>query len=224
MGHIVITGSNRGIGLELTRQYAARGDHVTAVCRRRSAELEALGVRIIDGIDVTEEQGVGKLRTALEHGDSGPASIDVLINNAGILNSDTLETLDFDDMLEQYRVNALGPLRVTLRLKDLIPSGGKVAIVSSRVGSIADNGSGNNYGYRASKTAVNQIGTNLKHDLLAKGIAVALLHPGLVATEMTGGRGIAAEDAARGLIERIDALSLDNTGSFWHAEGHILPW
>jgi len=224
MGHIVITGSNRGIGLELARQYAERGDLVTAVCRRSSAELDALGVRVIDGIDVTEEQGVARLRTQLEHADSDPSTIDVLINNAGILSSDTLDTIDFEDMLEQYRVNTLGPLRVTLGLKDLIPSGGKLAIVSSRVGSIADNGSGNNYGYRASKTAVNQIGTNLKHDLLPEGIAVALLHPGLVATGMTGGRGIAAEDAARGLIERIDELSLDNSGSFWHAEGHILPW
>ena len=224
MGHIVVTGSNRGIGLELARQYAERGDRVTAVCRRRSAELDALDVRVIDGIDVTEEQGIGKLRAELEQSDAGPATIDVLINNAGILESDTLDTLNFEDMLEQYRVNALGPLRVTRGLKDLIPPGGKLAIVSSRVGSIADNGSGNNYGYRASKTAVNQIGTNLKHDLAPQGIAVALLHPGLVATEMTGGRGIAAEDAARGLIERIDELTPDNSGGFWHAEGHILPW
>ena len=224
MGHIVITGSNRGIGLELARQYAERGDRVTAVCRRRSAELNALDVRVIDAVDVTDDAGISRLRAELEQPESGPASIDVLINNAGILSSDTLETLDFEDMLEQYRVNTLGPLRVTRGLKDLIPSGGKLAIVSSRVGSIADNGSGNNYGYRASKTAVNQIGINLKHDLAPEGIAVALLHPGLVATEMTGGRGIAAEDAARGLIERIDALSLDNSGGFWHAEGHTLPW
>ena len=85
-------------------------------------------------------------------------------------------------------------------------------------------GAGGYYGYRASKTAVNQIGTNLKHELKPRGIAVALLHPGLVATEMTGGQGVSPAESARGLIERIDALNLENSGGFWHAEGYTLPW
>ena len=118
----------------------------------------------------------------------------------------------------------MGPLRVTEALADNLKDGSKVAIVTSRVGSIADNGSGGNYGYRASKTAVNQIGTNLKHELRPRGIAVALLHPGLVATELTGGRGISPTESARGLIERIDALDIENSGGFWHAEGYELPW
>jgi NAD(P)-dependent dehydrogenase (short-subunit alcohol dehydrogenase family) len=92
------------------------------------------------------------------------------------------------------------------------------------VGSIEDNGSGGYYGYRASKTAVNQVGKNLSLELSPRGIAVALLHPGMVATGMTGGHGIDARVAARGLIERIDELSLRNTGGFWHAEGYQLPW
>ena len=127
-------------------------------------------------------------------------------------------------MIEQFRVNSLGPLRVTQALADNLHEGSKVAIVSSRVGSIADNSSGNYYGYRMSKSAVNMAGMNLRHDLEPRGIAVALLHPGLVATEMTGGQGIKPVDAASGLVARIDELSLENTGGFWHAEGYVLPW
>lgn len=219
MAHVVITGCNRGIGLELVRQLAARGDSVTAVCRRSGAELDAVGVNVIDGIDVTDAASLSGLSGAL---DGKP--VDVLINNAGILRGDRYDALDFDSMLEQYAVNALGPLRVTRALDGHLSSGAKVAIVTSRVGSIEDNASGNNYGYRASKTAVNQIGTNLAHDLKPRGIAVALLHPGLVATDMTGGNGIEPSQAARGLIERIDELTLESTGGFWHAEGHRLPW
>jgi NAD(P)-dependent dehydrogenase (short-subunit alcohol dehydrogenase family) len=219
MAHIVITGCNRGIGLELVRQYTARGDAVTAACRHAGPELEATGARIIDGIDVATDEGVAHLAEAL-----GDTPIDVLVNNAGILRSDTFDTLDFDAMLEQYKVNTLGPLRVTRALSDKLSAGSKIAIVSSRVGSIEDNGSGNNYGYRASKTAVNQVGMNLKHDFEDRGVAVALLHPGLVATDMTGGTGIAPADAARGLIDRIDELTLETSGGFWHAEGYRLPW
>jgi len=127
-------------------------------------------------------------------------------------------------MITQYKVNTLGPLRVTEALRDNLGEGSKVAIVSSRVGSIGDNSSGNYYGYRASKTAVNQVGTNLMHEFKPRGIAVAILHPGLVATEMTNGQGITPEKSAQGLIQRIDDLSMQTTGGFWHAEGYKLPW
>ena len=102
--------------------------------------------------------------------------------------------------------------------------GSKLAIVSSRVGSIGDNSSGGNYGYRVSKTGANMVGMNLHRDLAGKGIAVALLHPGYVATDMTGGAGISAAESAAGLIARIDELTAENSGSFWHAEGYVLPW
>jgi len=217
--NVLVTGCNRGIGLELCRIYKERGDEVIGVCRTTSSELTGLGVRVIDGIDVSEEQGIGKLKEAL-----GNQPIDILLNNAGILRSDSFDSLDFDGMIEQFRVNSLGPLRVTQGLVDNLHEGAKVAIVSSRVGSIADNSSGNYYGYRMSKSAVNMAGMNLRHDLEPRGIAVALLHPGLVATEMTGGQGIQPFDAASGLVARIDELSLENTGGFWHAEGYALPW
>jgi NAD(P)-dependent dehydrogenase (short-subunit alcohol dehydrogenase family) len=219
MATVLVTGANRGIGLELCRQLHARGDSVIAVCRHRSTELDALGVRVIDGIDVTDDTSVAKLSATL-----GDEKLDVLVNNAGILRSDTLQTVDFDDMIEQYQVNTVGPLRVTRALLGNLVKGSRVAVVTSRVGSIADNESGNNYGYRCSKTAANMVGMNLHHDLAPLGIAVGLLHPGYVATDMTGGGGIPATDSARGLVARLDALDLDNSGHFWHAEGYELPW
>jgi NAD(P)-dependent dehydrogenase (short-subunit alcohol dehydrogenase family) len=216
---VLITGCNRGIGLQLASQLHERGDTVIGVCRTASEELSALGIRMVTGIDVSEGESVAALATALDG-----ETIDVLINNAGILLRDEFGALNYDDMMEQYKVNTLGPLRVTEALRDNLYEGSKVAIVSSRVGSIGDNSSGNHYGYRASKTAVNQIGTNLMHELKPRGIAVAILHPGLVATEMTGGQGITPEESAKGLIQRIDDLTMQTTGGFWHAEGYELPW
>ncbi|MDZ7644633.1 MAG: SDR family oxidoreductase [Woeseiaceae bacterium] len=219
MTNVLITGGGRGIGLELCRLYRERGASVIAACRRRNADLEALDVRVIEGIDVTSDEAVAGLAR-----DVGDGTLDILVNNAGILYRDGFDELDYDGMVEQYRVNALGPLRVTRALVGSLKKNAKVGIVSSRVGSIADNSSGGNYGYRASKAAVNMIGTNLSHDLGRRGIAVALLHPGFVATDMTGGSGIAPAEAAAGLIERLDELTLETSGGFWHANGERLPW
>lgn len=215
----LVTGCNRGIGLQLASQLHDRGDTVIGVCRKASDELAGLGIRVIVGIDVADGPSVAKLKASL-----GNTPIDILINNAGILRHDSFGELNYEDMLLQYAVNALGPLRVTEALADNLHTGSKVAIVTSRVGSIEDNGSGGNWGYRASKTAVNMIGTNLMHEFKPRGIAVALLHPGLVATDMTGHHGVSPEDSARGLIARIDELSIENSGGFWHAEGYKLPW
>ena len=219
MATVLITGCNRGIGLQLCTRFAQRGDDVIAVCRKSNADLDALPVRVVSDIDVGDGACMPLLKDAI-----GDQTIDVLLNNAGILHGDSLDNLDYDAMELQFRINTLGPLRITEALLDNLVSGSKVIIISSRVGSIEDNSSGGYYGYRASKTAVNQIGMNLKHDLEPRGIAVALLHPGLVATEMTGGQGITPQESAEGLINRIDDLSLETSGSFWHAEGYPLPW
>jgi NAD(P)-dependent dehydrogenase (short-subunit alcohol dehydrogenase family) len=215
----LVTGCNRGIGLELVRQLHDRGDDVIGVCRHASNELRAVGIRIIDGIDISDGKSIAKLRDEL-----GNTRIDILVNNAGILRRDSFGSIDYDTMLEQYEVNTLGPLRVTEALSGNLHEGSKVAIITSRVGSIEDNGSGGNWGYRASKAAVNMVGANLMHEFRPRGIAVALLHPGLVATDMTGGHGIPPAESASGLIARIDELSLRNSGTFWHAEGYELPW
>lgn len=220
MPNAIITGANRGIGLELCRALNERGYAVTALCRKPGAELDALPVDVHAGFDVTDDDAV----TAFA-GTVAPDSIDLLINNAGILQSTSLENLDFDSMRRQFEVNALGPLRVTHALIPALRRGARVALITSRMGSIADNDSGGSYGYRMSKAALNIAGVSLAKDLEPKGISVAILHPGYVKTEMTGNSGlIEAPEAASGLLERIDGLTPENSGSFWHSNGDSLPW
>jgi NAD(P)-dependent dehydrogenase (short-subunit alcohol dehydrogenase family) len=219
MSVALVTGANRGIGLELCRQLAGRGDSVIAVCRKPSEALNALGVRVESGIDIADAAAVGDLKQRL-----GATHIDLLINNAGILEGGGLDNPNFDGIERQLEVNALGPLRVTNALLPLLREGAKVAIITSRMGSIADNGSGGHYGYRMSKAAVNAAGVSLAHDLRGRGVAVALLHPGMVNTEMTR-HGIPVDESVKGLLTRIDALKLASSGTFWHATtGETLPW
>ncbi len=220
MARVVVTGANRGIGLELVRQLAARGDTVAAACREASVELSALDLDVFEGVDISDDQSVNDFASRL-----GEDSIDLLINNAGILTSETLDNLDWARIRLQYEVNTLGPLRMVSALNPRLAAGGKIGILTSRVGSMTDNSSGGMYGYRMSKAAANMIGVNLAHDMKPRGIAVFLLHPGYVRTGMTGRQGYTDPDeAARGLIERMDTLTLEDTGTFWHANGEPLPW
>ncbi len=219
MKKILITGANRGIGLELCRQLTDRGEEVIAVCRRSNSELQALKLRVIEGIDVSSAESINALQTQLDG-----LKLDWLINNAGIISVETLSELNFEAMEQQFRVNALGPLRMTTTLLPNLSAGAKVGIITSRMGSIEDNTSGSYYGYRMSKAAVNMAGKSLAHDMKEKDIAVFLLHPGMVSTDMTGGRGIPVQKSAAGLIQRMDELSISDSGSFWHAEGEPLPW
>ncbi len=218
--NIVITGANRGIGLAFVQHYLAKGDEVYALCRQASAELENCGATVISGVDVTDSASLINAKKAL----SG-VTIDVLINNAGILHSEALGELNYADMAQQFEVNALGPLKVTESLLDLIAGGGKVALITSRMGSVADNGSGGYYGYRMSKAALNAGGKSLAIDLQPQNIAVAILHPGFVQTEMVGNAGdISANTAADRLAQRIEELTIETTGTFWHSNGEVLPW
>jgi len=218
--HVVITGANRGIGLEFAKQYLAQGYEVTAVVRKPSTELQGLSVNIIEGIDVSQGDDVARLASAL----SGK-SIDVLINNAGIFENESLANMDFEAINAQLQINAVAPVRVTHALHANLNSGSKVAMITSRMGSIADNGSGAYIGYRMSKAALNAAGVSLAHELKPKGVSVALLHPGFVQTQMVNFAGdISPQVAAERLMQRIEELNLDNTGSFWHSNGDILPW
>ena len=221
MTTVLVTGANRGIGLELCRQYAEEGADVIAACRKPSPELEALGVQIEAGVDVTDQEALDRLAAAVKD-----HHLDVLFLNAGILqHRSKVDALDLESIRRQLEVNALGPLRATSALLGSLGEGSKVAIVTSRMGSIEDNTSGGAYGYRMSKAAVNMAGRSLAHDLKDRGIAVVLLHPGFVQTEMTGGRGnIDAAEAARGLRARVSDLELETTGTFWHQSGERLPW
>ena len=221
MASVLVTGSNRGIGLEYCRQLRDRGLEVIAVCRQPSAELQALGVRIESGLDQADSGMPAELTDRLNG-----IPLDWVILNAGILESISFDQLDEASIRRQFEVNALAPLRLVRALVGQIPNGGKLALMTSRMASIDDNSSGGSYGYRMSKTALNSAGKSLAHDLRPRGIAVAILHPGLVSTRMIGfnPRGISAEQAVSGLLARIDALSLATSGTFWHANGEVLPW
>ena len=224
MANVLVTGANRGIGLEIVRLLVARGDSVIAVVRSSSPELAKTGARVIDDIDVGDDASVAKLAARV-----GDVQLDIVVNNAGVSVPDSLAQLDFDGVRKQLEVNALGPLRVTLALLPKLRDGGKIALVTSRMGSIADNGSGGAYGYRMSKAALNMAGVSLARDLASRKIAVVILHPGMVATDMTARFGnqsamVRPEDAARGLLARIDELTVEQSGSFKHANGESLPW
>jgi len=219
MASWLVTGANRGIGLALCRLLQARGDSVIAVCRTPSAELQALAVRIEAGIELTSAASLDNLATRL-----AGVRLDGAILNAGILEADNLESFSAESLRRQFELNALAPLLLARALLPNLPAGSKLGLITSRMGSIDDNGSGGYYGYRLSKTALNMAGRSLAVDLKPRGIAVAILHPGMVATRMVGFAGIPPEQAAAGLLARLDALTLGSSGRFWHANGEELPW
>lgn len=222
----IVTGANRGIGLELARQLAARGVRVVGLCRHASAELTATGVEVLDKVDVAKLASLSDLAERVRALDI--KEIELLINNAGVLKRQAFGAIDdaaIESMQWQYAVNSIGPLLATQALAELLAPGAKVAIVTSRMGSVADNSSGGQYGYRMSKAAVNAAGVSLAHDLAPRGIAVALLHPGYVRTDMTAGNGdVTPAEAAAGLLAVVDRLTTANSGGFWHANGERLPW
>jgi len=220
MKHVVITGANRGIGLELARHYKGAGWRVTGVCRETSPELEEYAAQVIEDIDVARADSLERLLAALQG-----QTIDLLINNAGILHDDVLGSLDIASLRLQMEVNAFAPLLICEALLPNLGPGSKIVNITSRMGSIGDNDSGGRYGYRASKAAFNAFGRSLAIDLKGSGIAVAQLHPGFVKTRMVNFGGIlSTEESVAGLVERIENLNLQNSGSFWHCHGEELPW
>ncbi|MBU2871395.1 SDR family oxidoreductase [Colwellia sp. E2M01] len=222
---IVITGANRGIGFAMASIFKQRGDTVYALCRTSSPALDALGVNIVEQVDVATKAGVDTAVAAL----SG-ISIDLLINNAGILRDEQLSDLNTDTIIEQFNVNALAPLCFSHALLANLTSGSKIAFITSRMGSVTDNTSGGRYGYRMSKAALNIAAVSLARDLEHDNIAVGIYHPGYVKTEMVNSNGvlnngdISADDAATRLVDLMDALTLEDSGLFKHSNGEILPW
>ncbi|MFL0769395.1 MAG: SDR family oxidoreductase [Prochlorococcus sp.] len=221
MATYLITGGNRGLGFELCRQLHRQGHHVIATCRSQSPQLEELGIQIETGMDITKDASINRLITSLTG-----ISIDVLINNAGILEKTSLDELNPESLRRQFEVNAIGPLRLTRSLLDQLKPGAKVVLITSRMGSIEDNSSGGSYGYRMSKAALCMAGKSLSIDIKPRGIALAIIHPGLVSTRMTNftAHGITPEVSVEGILERINELDLASSGSFWHANGERLPW
>ena len=212
--HIVITGANRGIGLEFCHQFKAQGHELTALCRTTSPELEQLGVTVVENVDVRKPPEFTTLQP-----------VDWLLLNAGIWRDESLEDLNFETILEQFEVNSLGPMRIFQKISHKLGEGSKIGLVTSQMSSMTDNTSGGRYGYRGSKAALNAFGVSLALDLKARGIAVALLHPGYVATDMTDNKGsIQPSESVAGLMKVMQKLHLENSGKFWNYRGEVLPW
>ncbi len=217
--NIVITGTNRGIGLELVKQQLQRGHQIFALCRKASPDLQATTATIIENFDVTEAGNYPKVLEALDG-----RTIDLLIHNAGQFTNATLENITKEKMLQLFEANSIAPLMLTQFLLPHLSSNAKIAFISSRMGSIGDNQQGSSYAYRASKAALNAIAKSLALDLNRQH-PVAILHPGWVKTDMTQFNGqLEAKESARLLSERIDQLNHSNTGHFWHCQGEVLPW
>ena len=219
MATILITGAQSGLGLALAKVYTQRGDNVIALCRQKSPELEETGAEMFDGIDIRDDTDVS---VAAKH--IGQRSVDVLINNAGILIDDDIDSLQLFNIREQFEVNALGPLKIALAFRECLRRGSFLINVSSRMGSIGDNGSGRDYGYRMSKAAQNMLTSNLARDLLRDGVAVIAIHPGIIATKMTGHSGARPDEVADDMKNVIDKLTISDSGKFLDRYGAEIPW
>ena len=225
MSTVFITGTNRGIGLEFVRQYAAEGWRVHATCRNpaKATELKAVkGDVTIHGLDVADDAAVAALAAEL----NGEA-IDILINNAGILDSSSFGRTDSDTWLRAFRINSIAPLHLLERFTPHLERGSmkRAAALTSKMGSIADNTSGGSYIYRSSKAALNAAMKSAAIDLRPRGIIVAVFHPGWVQTDMGGaGAQIDTRTSVSGLKARIAALKLGDSGRFFNYDGDELPW
>jgi len=226
---VVITGANRGIGLAMVKICQQNGDNVYALCRKSSKALDELAthtnLNIIESIDISTEQGVNNAVVALK-----ATPIDLLINNAGILRDESLADLNTATISEQFNINALAPLVFSHALLGNLSKGSKIAMITSRMGSLTDNTSGGRYGYRMSKAALNIASVSLAQDLAPKGISVGIYHPGYVQTDMVNTLGktdngdISSDVAAARLLSLMDSLTLANSGIFKHSNGETLPW
>ena len=224
MSTVLVVGADRGIARAICLQLKERGDNVIAACLAEGADLRGRGIRVEPQVDVTSDSAVQRMADRLR---AEKIHLDVVFHVAGVLGLDELGKIDFDDVRRQFEINTLGPLRLVQAVLGCLGPGSKVGIVTSRVGSLGDNTSGGMYAYRISKAAANMVGRNLYHDLKKNGVAVLLLHPGMVNTDLTKGipgKYIQPEEAAAGLIKRMDELTLETAGVFRHANGELLPW
>jgi NAD(P)-dependent dehydrogenase (short-subunit alcohol dehydrogenase family) len=226
MTTIGVVGADRGIAYCIATQLHERGDEVIAACLGDGENLARQGIQVEPEVDVTSDIAVQRLATRMG---ARSVRLDWLLHVAGVLGLDELGAIDYDDVRRQFEINAIGPLRTVEALRDLLADDAKVGIVTSRVGSLGDNGSGAMYAYRMSKAAANMVALNLHHDLSPRGISVLALHPGMVATDLTkdypGQHAyIQPEEAAAGLIRNMDELTVKTSGRFQHANGEYLPW
>lgn len=213
----LIIGANRGIGLELTKASLSRGDKVFATYRSKAGELESMDVTTVGNIDICDSESLKALQQLGE--------FDRVFINAGVLSNESLESLDFEQIAHQLNVNSIGPLRVVDAIRNQFKRGTKLVLMTSRMGSVADNSSGGFYGYRMSKSALNSAGRSLSLDLAKDNVCVLLMHPGYVRTDMTGGNGlIDADESATAIMKIVEDIKPEQNGTFWHSDGSVLPW
>lgn len=220
----LVTGAGRGIGLGMVRALLARGEEVIATARRPQGarELAASGARVLQ-LDVTDPASVAALA-----GELRGEPLDVLVGNAGVgVGRSAPGLIDFDELRRQFEVNAIGTLRVTDALLDNLRRGARrlVAHMSSKMGSIADNTSGNAYAYRASKAALNALTKSLAIDLAPEGFTCVVLHPGWVRTDMGGSAApLSVEESVAGLLAVLESLGPERSGAFLDFSGAEVPW
>lgn len=221
---VLITGANRGIGLEFARQYTDLGYRVIGTARdpAKAKELKALGVQV-EALDVTDSTSVNALARKLDG-----TALDILINNAGIYghNADSFLESDFDQLNQTFEVNTLGPMRVTQAFYESVKSGPtkKIVHISSTMGSITNN-NGGSYGYRASKAALNMLNKSLSIELASDGFICTVLHPGWVKTRMGGeGAALTTQQSVAGMLNVIAAMDSDTNGQFLDYQGQQIPW
>lgn len=226
---VLITGTNRGIGLEFAKQYAAGGYRVIACCRDplNASSLNALakasGGRLsVHALDVADFSQIERLASEL----SGQA-IDLLINNAGFYPTSSFGSIDYSDWQKAFLINAMAPMKMAECFVSHVAASRlrKIVTLSSKMGSIADNGSGGSDLYRTSKAAANMAMKNLAIELKPRGIATAVLHPGWVKTDMGGANApLAVEQSVAGMRAVIDRLSAESSGRFIAYDGREIPW
>ncbi len=230
-GTVLITGANRGIGLELASQYAADGWQVRACCQEpdRAERLQRIGESAdgrltIHALEVTDRERIQVLASELE----GQA-IDILFNNAGVRGGDhqTLGDVDLDNWLQTLRVNTIAPLLMVEAFLPLVARSRRriIAIMGSTMGSIAENASGGQYIYRTTKAAAHMVGRSLASDLRSQGIISVLLHPGWVRTDMGGVNApVSPADSVAGLRRVLAGLQLKDSGRFFDFQGRERRW
>lgn len=227
---ILVTGSNRGIGLELCKQYADEGWQVHACCRQPQAanELKQLAEKIphisLHKLDVTNAAEIRMLAEKLKH-----VVIDILFNNAGVYGqSDAyFGNIDAQKWLQCLQINTISPLKIIESFVTHVAASDLkiIATMSSKMASMADNGSGGSYVYRSSKAALNAVMTSVAIDLKPKNIKVAILHPGWVKTDMTGDDAeISTNECVNNLMKILQNMSLENSGGFFDIDGTTIPW
>lgn len=226
---VLVTGANRGIGLEFVRQYAGDGFRVIACCRDplkptvlTSLAASSGGKISVHALDVSNLSQIERLASELKD-----RAIDLLINNAGSYPHGSFASINYDEWQKAFLINTMAPMRMVECFVEQVASSRlrKIVTLSSKMGSIADNDSGGSYPYRTSKAAVNMVMKNLAIQLKPRGIAICTLHPGWVKTDMGGANApIDVQKSVSGMRAVIDRLSIDNTGRFIAYDGQEIPW